>query len=114
MRNMNPEVKFSWLAALRSGKYIQTNGMLEKREGGKVVGNCCLGVLLRSQGVKPQIINNNAAFGHNEGTLECSILNPYYLGKFGIDVKSMNFLWRMNDRMDKSFKEIADWIERNL
>lgn len=113
-KKMNPKVKSSWLAALSSGKYTQTGGMLEKREGGEVVGHCCLGVLLRSQGVKPQIENDNATFGYNGGHSECSILTPYYQKKFGIDESSMKHLWKMNDREGKSFKEIAAWISRNL
>ena len=114
MSKMNPEVKSSWLAALLSGKYIQINGVLEERKGGKVVGNCCLGVLLRSQGVKPQIENDNAVFGRDNGSPECSILTPHYRKKFGIDDESMMHLWRMNDRHGKSFRQIATWISRNL
>ena len=38
---MNPEVKALWLTALRSGKYRQTNGVLNDGVG----GFCCLGVL---------------------------------------------------------------------
>ena len=114
MIKMNPKVKSSWLDALRSGKYTQTKGMLERRKGGKVVGHCCLGVLLRSQGVKPQIKNDDVGFGRNDGAPEYSVLAPYYLRKFGIDVDSMNHLWKMNDRDGKSFKEIAAWVKRNL
>ena len=114
-KKMNPEAKAKWLAALCSGKYIQDKGMLERREGGKAVGNCCLGVLLRSQGVKPQIKKDDVAFGHDRnGNPEYSVLTPHYLEKFGIDVDSMNHLWHMNDRVGNSFKQIAAWIERNL
>lgn len=37
---MNPEVKAEWVAALRSGEYMQTKGHLKDSNG-----MCCLGVL---------------------------------------------------------------------
>jgi hypothetical protein len=37
---MNPEIKARWVAALRSGEYQQTQGVLQNSEG-----FCCLGVL---------------------------------------------------------------------
>lgn len=40
MAKMNPEVKARWVAALRSGEYKQTKGVLKKNGG-----HCCLGVL---------------------------------------------------------------------
>ena len=111
---MNPKVKSSWLAALRSGKFKQTKGMLERQEGGKVVGNCCLGVLLRSQGVRAQIKDDGASFGYDKGKPAYSVLTPYYRKKFGIDNFAMGHLWQMNDRHGKSFRQIATWISRNL
>ena len=37
---MNQEIKAKWVAALRSGDYVQTEGRLKD-----VFGHCCLGVL---------------------------------------------------------------------
>lgn len=37
---MNPEIKTKWIAALRSGSYKQTTGVLRDSRG-----YCCLGVL---------------------------------------------------------------------
>lgn len=39
---MKPSVKAKWVAALRSGKYVQGRGRLHNASGGKF---CCLGVL---------------------------------------------------------------------
>jgi hypothetical protein len=38
---LNPEIKARWVAALRSGEYTQTTGMLKRAENTM----CCLGVL---------------------------------------------------------------------
>lgn len=40
MAKMNPEIKARWVAALRSGEYKQTFGVLKNSQG-----HCCLGVL---------------------------------------------------------------------
>jgi hypothetical protein len=47
---VNADVKAKWLAALRSGEYKQTQGVLahtffSEGENGEVTGYCCLGVL---------------------------------------------------------------------
>lgn len=39
--SMNPKIKAEWVAALRSGKYVQGKGMLRRESG----SYCCLGVL---------------------------------------------------------------------
>lgn len=41
---MNAELKATWLAALRSGDFIQTTGALERPIGANMA-HCCLGVL---------------------------------------------------------------------
>lgn len=43
-REMDPEVKAAWVAALRSGEYIQGKGALARMDG-DVTRYCCLGVL---------------------------------------------------------------------
>lgn len=42
---MKKEIADQWIAALRSGKYKQTQGRLCKEIDGGDVGYCCLGVL---------------------------------------------------------------------
>lgn len=43
---MKPEIKALWVAALRSGEYIQVQEQLRKTDDAEdVVGHCCLGVL---------------------------------------------------------------------
>lgn len=49
---MNPDVKEKWIAALRSGDYLQSTGRLKRDEEGrgKKVSYCCLGVLCELHG----------------------------------------------------------------
>jgi hypothetical protein len=41
---MKPEIKEKWLAALKSGKYVQGQGVLQGKSGNAFT-HCCLGVL---------------------------------------------------------------------
>ena len=42
---MKPEIKTKWLAALRSGDYLNGVGQMIKREPDDTISYCCLGVL---------------------------------------------------------------------
>lgn len=42
---MNPEIKAKWVAALRSGEYKQTTGVLTEVNDDGTTSHCCLGVL---------------------------------------------------------------------
>ncbi len=55
---MNKEFAIKWIAALRSGEYKQTIGMLESLDG----RNCCLGVACRVLGIRPSIISATVLF----------------------------------------------------
>ncbi len=64
---MNAEIKKSWTAALRSGKYRQGQGRLRSELDGQLE-HCCLGVLCelhseQSGTVKFQITPNYPNFG---------------------------------------------------
>jgi hypothetical protein len=116
---MTPELKAKWLAALRSGKYQQGEGALNK--DGKF---CCLGVLCDVAGYE---------WFEDElpGYKTCSagrafIENATELEKLGLSSEIQIFCCSLNDgtfpSSDKiqpdnyphSFKEIADWLEKNL
>jgi len=62
-RKMDPEKKAKWVAALRSGEYVQGRNLLEWRDAGGRVSNCCLGVLCRlaiADGVPLDTVNRPA------------------------------------------------------
>ena len=116
-RKMNPEVKAKWLSALRGGKYKQAQKVLEKRKNGKIVGQCCLGVFLRCNGVEPhEIHHDHSCFrtGSHSGIKFSSALPLIYGQKFGISNQKQNILIYMNDILGADFPTIASWVEKNL
>lgn len=107
---MNHEIIRSWIAALRSGKYIQGQGQLRKGDA-----YCCLGVLCD--------LNENTQW-----TPSCHPAQKIYLPtpddtdtilpKFisewaGIDEDPMliDTLIQMNDWDEYTFDQIADYLE---
>lgn len=87
---MDAKLKAEWVKALRSGEYEQCNGSLTSR--GKY---CCLGVLNR---VAKRRMNYDFA----------------RVAEIGFGPQTENVLVSMNDKQNKSFPEIADYIEANL
>ena len=125
MEKLSKKIKNAWTKALRSGEYKQAKGCLKRHlpEGG--VGYCCLGVLAEICGAKP--ITEEVLDDFNE----CEPVKQAFIG--GIDVNDIslrgytkipkilhgefgapNSLAIMNDKDNKSFVEIADWIDKNL
>jgi hypothetical protein len=106
---LKKEYKIPWLKKLRSGRYKQINGRLRKYkfvENGKstlVRGYCCIGVLCTTDPEAKKAIDD----------METS-LDSEYLEKFGLTEEEQDILMKMNDQQGKSFKEIADYIEKNL
>ena len=103
------QLKNKWVKALRSGKYVQTQGVLKERlPGNNKYAHCCLGVLGELCGVTSM-------------TGSQSILIKG-LGLKGITKVPKDFLENsilqdtlaeMNDD-GYSFTEIADYIEKEL
>lgn len=115
MPKMNPEYKAMWVAALRSGEYKQSTCSLQDENG-----FCCLGVM--SDIVKDEICAEWNNFEYvwkdektNEWTNEMSELPSVVqeLIRFPSS-KYEQILINMNDSEDKTFSEIADYIEENL
>ena len=111
--SMNPELKAKWLAALRSGEYKQAKSVLNTGDS-----FCCLGVLCDISGMGRWVRDDrNRAFiyyEYGEAYREFAEL-PIPLQKgAGIEVVEEAALIQMNDDEDKTFTEIADWIETNL
>jgi hypothetical protein len=91
---MLPKVKADWVAALRSGKYAQCQGVLKRDEG-----YCCLGVLVE---ICPSLDTDGEHY-ITQATAE----------PLGLAFEEQDKLACMNDS-DCSFAEIADYIEANL
>lgn len=93
---MKADIKKQWIEALRSGKYTQGQEYLFR--DGK---HCCLGVLGEVCGIPREELDGMG-------------LTPIEALKL-FDYKHMSEVVAMNDSQDqKSFREIADWIEANV
>lgn len=118
---MKKSVMQKWVKALRSGKYKQGTGYLKQRSPGKKTQYCCLGVLCEILGAEWQPdplhatrkvyslddrgdpTNSNLPFSIKEAAGMCSPNGWLPDDRNLID---------MNDIGGKSFKEIADIIEK--
>jgi hypothetical protein len=109
------EVALQWMAALRSGDYVQAKNYL--RDLG---GFCCLGVaaevyrqcggdakwLGRGDGMPYQLVAGNSA---------ASALLPYEVQNWlGIDKDVEHDFVNYNDVDELSFEEIAEQVEEDL
>lgn len=109
---LDPEIKRKWLEALRGGEYRQAKGGLfvHKPEAKKM---CCIGVLGDVQGVpwdKVAEIATNSIQLIGERWHEDTGELKYNAG-IPNAIRDQLAVW--NDG-DKSFANIADWIEENL
>ena len=121
-------IKALWLKALRGksklGEYSQCRGSLSKTEyvEGVVLGTsgaekhtfCCLGVLQNE-------LNGFCDFDHDNS--EVIGLKAYPASSYppddvckraNLNRDTKRILSKMNDNQNKSFEQIADWIEENL
>ena len=110
---MNKEVKKLWLEALRSGEYKQGQGQLHNPSENVF---CCLGVLCdivdKNNIYKPERTIRSydiELFDSSFGNLNIPMQNIT-----GVDAQTAGKLINMNDLQDKSFTEIADYIEKAL
>lgn len=108
---MDPVIKQKWVAALRSGQYTQGIGQLRvHNKTTDAVSFCCLGVLCDLQG--HEWTDENSVCGEPDWEIQ---------EKVSIPPSAISLLINMNDEgahnlppTNKSFKEIADYIEANL
>lgn len=108
--------KRKWIAALRSGKFIQGEGSLKKKNNGQFE-YCCLGVAAEVAGCKisvdrysydgPGYILNPADKIRIRGITKV----PFMLR--GNKEPAVKKLANMNDS-SRNFNKIADWIDKNL
>lgn len=126
MTSMNADVKARWLAALRSGDYVQGTDRLTTREPDGAVAHCCLGVLcelaVADAVVRRFTDDGGAVYGADAATAEEMYLpvavrhwanlprNPVIPGYVALAT--------LNDGADgiepHDFAEIADLIEEHL
>jgi hypothetical protein len=97
---MDPELKTKWIEALRSGKYKQGNGWLEKDNH-----YCCLGVLCAIQNS-----DWKNSFDDNESLYTERLPNSL---NAGLATEDRRDLAAKNDS-GETFIEIADYIEKHL
>ena len=117
---LKPEFKSKWVAALRSGDYKQTTSCLcEKLSDVKKPlednSYCCLGVGCSILGINDEVLMRcgtpNQILDHSDkdyGKLPRLFKTPNYEGSV------LWYLINLNDTYQKSFDEIANWIEENL
>ena len=136
---LKPDVKAAWLAALRSGEYVQGTGVLKSWEKTGVLRHCCLGVLgelyCKATGTQwstlpdchRMSLHNEAGVLHSmvwrwatsDGSDMPKIPRPdehttYIVSDSQNDITLAVFLARCNDFTGLDFQKIADWIEENL
>ena len=102
-------VKFKekWLAALRSGKYKQGYGSLLTDYG----EYCCLGVACKVAGVSDKNLKSLGEINTKKSSLGVPKILLSVPNVMKILINKLVF---MNDDGEKSFIEIADWIDKNL
>ena len=111
MNKLPKEFKEKWLAALRSGEYKQGKTELYNKETDSF---CCIGVAGLINGLSlDEMKGKSNPVCDPEYTMAC-LLPVSAVGQ----MTDMDILIRMNDGScnaeQKSFPEIADWIEANL
>jgi hypothetical protein len=92
-----------WIAALRSGDYKQTNGMLVAPIGGGEVAHCCLGVYGVLNGYK--VVDD----GLYDDSATCPV-NAFVSEKL-MSFNAQSFFSSLNDTYSLSFKQIAHIAE---
>lgn len=111
-----------WLTGLRSGKFKQTKGVLFNGEG-----YCCLGVACITAGYTNEDLRNKTGYGYALiiESDDDKTDDVYSLAKNFSDIPKeikgraaendlVLLLTDMNDDGEKSFEEIANWIEENV
>lgn len=110
----NKEIVLKWIAALRSGKYIQGKECLNKDDK-----FCCLGVLCDICGEYewlPAFLHSPYLSVNSKIDNGChSFLLPEELKeKLNISDKIQESLTMMNDEYGKTFEEIANYVEKKI
>lgn len=106
---MNKQAKQLWIDALRSGKYNQGMHNLNYKDN-----YCCLGVLCEvylKNCPNPKINKTVGSLGISIYGSYSSLL-PFEVKKWA-NLQDQIYFTYLNDTLNKSFSEIADYIEEN-
>lgn len=107
---MNKKIKAKWIKALKSGDYKQGTGQLRDKDN----NFCCLGVLcnLYAQD-NPEVAKHET---DPQKFKDCFSFPPDIVSSdyAGLDYEVESVLAVMNDQQGKSFKQIANWISKNI
>jgi len=118
---MKKTIMKKWVKALRSGKYKQ--GIIYLRRVDNTY--CCLGVLCDVLGIpvkSPSLDENAYTFGESNNDYFFTELPPSVIKKAGMNSSSGIVFFSngkalslaiLNDARQRSFKQIAGFIERN-
>ena len=108
---MDPELKAKWVAALRSGEFKQGTTLLHSTVYDTY---CCLGVLCEISGTKKEALTTSDRYIFGDSGDYTGVTTVIPADAFGIPYSIATDLMAMNDADDKSFDEIADFIEAYL
>jgi hypothetical protein len=112
MTEQQLEFRRKWVAALRSGDYIQGNGRLKMEEFPGIMQHCCMGVLCEIVGI-PSILDKKGTHsfrGQTEYPPQEAVLAVGLKMSIGARKSGHMSLVGMNDA-GYSFEEIANVIE---
>lgn len=119
MAKLDEDFKKAWCDKLESDEYKQAHGTLYDGKG-----YCCLGVACLVLGAqfeesldsnKPKsLVWRPLLDGVDLGDPNESVLSDEVLLKINMTSDSQGILWRMNDKDQLSFKEIASYIRAKL
>ena len=126
---MNAKIAEKWVAALRSGEYLQGRGQLAKvvystkQPDNAVIKYCCLGILcdLAVKAGLPIDVGHTDVTAYSDGITydEGTVYLPPIVQRWA-DIQTMNgridnktSLSKLNDTC-KTFPEIADIIEQHV
>ena len=115
--NMNPKVKDKWVAALRSGDYIQGHYRLRTYTSNEDT-YCCLGVLCdlhsKETGHKwEETCHTHLSYYDSYNILPDNVVEWAGLHS-NVPVIDYKFLHTYNDGLEYNFQEISDLIEKHL
>lgn len=111
---MDTDKKAAWLEALRSGDFKQAKGSLIREDTYGDRRHCCLGVKADIEGIplerRYSIIHDFYVYAVSQNVRTVTNIAEI----LGLADREYFKLVEMNDIAERTFDEIADWIEENL
>lgn len=99
------ELKTKWIEELRSGKHRQATNTLKSINMDGEVGYCCLGVFR-------EIVQGVPVKAEKDWDIRTGGAQRHYYGMMNVIPICTDTLAGMNDNFEKTFEEIADYIEQ--